>query len=536
MLSRFSKITIFSFFVLLSLSHSSCKKNNDSLQQEIADLDARVSGIEGQITEINTSLTTLQQQGKLNSDEISSLKALTNTLTTVTTDIKSSNTVNSTDIASLKASIQLAITTVQYDDLKNTITQLSALVNKNYTEQQFTAKSTTDLQTAISKIAADLETLMTGQSVQVLSGRIEKGGFTKGSLLNIFEMDSGLAQTGRSFVGTITDNYGSFNLKVQNLKGKVAKVVATGFYYNEVAGHNSSSQISLTGLVKIDSSSAINVNVLTALEEPRVEYLVNQGKSFNDSKTQAANEVLNVFGIQNSGIIKAEKVNLIGSSKQSNMLLSLSTMLVGFRSDSELLEILSDIGDDLKTDGRLDNSALGNDIMTHLYYLDTTTVINQVKNKYASLYPDSVLSKINLSYLNAFKQSSSYTKSYELITYPSTSSTVYNGKNILNAATTLLTSNIFEVSANLKSSSLKLRIEILGQAGALSELLGTNKNWTVSYPSSTKAVLETTTAGLNTITFTTGNVPSQKETLTINFFETGTSIPTKTQIVKYDAN
>lgn len=528
MLSHFLSFRSLSIFLLI-FSLTSCKKDSGNLQQEIDKLNARLTGIESQISSINTSLNTLEKQGKLNSDELTSLKALFTNLTTVTNDLKNSNNVNSSDIVSLKASIELAISKIQFEDLKNTVSQLNTLVEKNFADQQITEQSTNELQKAISKIATDLETLMTGQSVQILTGRIEKGGFTKGSLVSIYEMDSVFTQTGRSFSSSITDNYGSFNLKVQNLKGKVAKVIATGFYYNEVTGKNSNSQISLKGAVKIDSSAAINVNVLTELEEPRVEYLVSQGKSFNESKTQAVTEVLNLFGIHNSGITRAEKVNLIGSSSQSNILLSLATILVGFRTDSELLEILNDIGKDLETDGQLNNISLGNDLMTHLYYLDTTTVIQQVRTKYATQFPDSVLNKINLNYLNEFKKTTSFTKSYNLIEYPSESLTSYNGVNILDPSIAQLKSSLFEVSANLKANSLKLRIEISSESGNLSALLGTNKNWKITYISATKAMLETVTAGINTVTFTAGT--TAKQSLTIKFFENGNTVPTKTQIV-----
>jgi len=536
MLSKFYKIIAFLFLATSLSLLISCKKNDEDLKRQIAELESRVSGIENQIGNINSNLTILQQQGKLNSDEINSLKALTSDLSTLTNEIKNGGVTNSVDIANLKTSLQQAATIIQLESLKTTITQLGETINKIDTEQKATATATSELQSAITKMAADLEELKNGESTQEINGKIEKGGFLKGSILYLFEMDSTLTQTGRSFNSTITDNYGSFSLRVKNLKGKNVRVVSSGFYFNEVSGKNSSSQISLSGLVKINTSEAVNVNILTALEEPRVKYLIDQGKSFNDAKIQSVNEVLSVFGIQNPGIKRAEKVNLIGSSSRSNILLSLSTMLVGFRSDGELTEILNDIAEDLKTDGLLNDVSLGNSIMTHLYYLDTTKVINQVKAKYTALYPDSILNKINLSYLDQFKKSTSYIKSFDLIEYPALGSTIYKGKNILNSTTTTLNNNIFEISANLVESALKFRVEVTADAGELSELLGTNKNWAISYPTKNKAILETSTVGLNTITFTTGTLPSKTATLTVKFYENGLSVPTITKTIPVNLN
>jgi len=515
----------------------SCKKNDDDLKNQIANLESRVSSIENNLLEINDNLDLLQEQGKLNTDEVNSLKQVSADLSVITNGIKNSNSVNVSEIANLKASLEKTITSIQFEELKKTLSQLSVLVNNNYLEQKLTKKNTEELQSIIVKFATELEAIGAIETTQEIVGKIEKGAFAKGSLISLYEMDSTLRQTGRSFNSTIEDNLGSFHLKVKNLKGKMVRIVADGFYYNEVSNRNSTSKISLTGIIKIDSSESINVNVLTHLEEPRVKYLISQGKSFNEAKEQAVKEVLHIFGIENSGITRAEKVSLIGSSNTNNILLVLSTMLVGYRSDSELTEILNDIAQDLKSDGTLNNVALGNDIATHLYYLNANNVVNQVKNKYNGVYPDSLLNNINLSYLESFKQLTTYHKSYDLIEYPDTTSTVYNGKNLLGDITSL-TSNIFEASAILKSDALKLRVEISADFGdnptpssfVLSSLLGTNQNWIVKHSTNVMTSLETTKLGLNTVSLTVQS-PTQSVKLNIKYFESSSSTPTKTKTV-----
>ena len=235
----FSKKQVWTALMVGTCIISSCKKDS-GLKQEVAELSSRVSALENQISQINNSVLVLQQQGKLNTDEVSSLKALSSNLSTLINEVKASGTASAADIANLKASLQLASTTVQVNEVKQTITQLNALVEKNYSEQKVTDKNNTALQTLVTQLASNLGSLELAISTQELNGRIEKGGFTKGSMIYLYEMDSTLTQTGRSFNTIITDNFGSFNLKVQNLKGKLCRAVTDGFYFNEVAGQNSS--------------------------------------------------------------------------------------------------------------------------------------------------------------------------------------------------------------------------------------------------------------------------------------------------------
>lgn len=143
---------------------TSCKKNDDELKRQIAELTSRVTSIENQLTQINKNLVVLEQQGKLNADEITSLKNLTASLSGITNDMKTNVSLNSKDIEDLKVLIQKTVTTVQFTDLKQTVSQLSDLVNNNYLSQQLNAENTVKLNTIINQIAADLEKLKNSNS------------------------------------------------------------------------------------------------------------------------------------------------------------------------------------------------------------------------------------------------------------------------------------------------------------------------------------------------------------------------------------
>ena len=66
-----------------------------------------------------------------------------------------------------------------------------------------------------------------------------------------------------------------------------------GYYFNEVSGSLSTSNLSLQALADLTDSSSVNVNLMTHMEKKRVEYLMdNSGKTFAAAKTQAQTEIL----------------------------------------------------------------------------------------------------------------------------------------------------------------------------------------------------------------------------------------------------
>lgn len=253
-----------------------------------------------------------------------------------------------------------------------------------------------------------------------ITGTIFKGSFVRGSLLNFYELDSNLNQTGKSFNATINDDYGNFSLNAIGLKGKIVRVIGDGFYWNEVLNKNSKSRITLTGICKIDSNEVVNVNVLTQLEKPRVEYLyTKEGYSFAAAKSKAVQEVLAAFGFVNTSITRSEKVNIIGNGEDSKILLAISVLIQGFRTESEVTELLSNISQDLEKDGSLSDISIGNDLATHLYYIDTTDVLKNVKDKFSSIYNIDTVNSLNLNYLNIFQTNTTFKKDKDLIEYPS---------------------------------------------------------------------------------------------------------------------
>lgn len=317
-----------------------------------------------------------------------------------------------------------------------------------------------------------LKILQTRIYLLEIQGTVFKGAFESGSLISFYELDSTLHQTGRSFNATTNDDFGNYKLRAQNISGKILKILADGFYWNEIINETSSNRITLTGICKVDSSETININVLTHIERPRVEYLYNvKGLSFDSAKSQAVSEVLKAFGIQNPGIKRSEKITILSSNEESKALVAISSLFQGYRTESELTKILNAFAQDLEKDGVLTDSLIGNDFETHLYYMDTVIVLNNIKNRFQKIYDINAVNSLDMRYIKMFQLNTSFSKDKDLIEFPEFERTG-KVKNILFDANTIFTGNGFGVSCYLYRKGIKIKVEVLNEDGTEVDGLG----------------------------------------------------------------
>jgi len=211
-----------------------------------------------------------------------------------------------------------------------------------------------------------------------VSGYVQKGPFVSGSSITAFALKKDLSQAGLSYNAIIKDNNGSFDLGSIGLLSDYVCLRADGFYFNEITGKQSASQITLYALSDVSDKGNINVNILTHLEKPRIEYLESHGKSFTEAKKQAQSEVLAIFGIEKNSARVSEEMNILEGGQDNAILLAVSAIVQGYRSESELTELLSGIGNDIEADGTLDNAALKAALFNHAFYIDTTKVITNL--------------------------------------------------------------------------------------------------------------------------------------------------------------
>ncbi len=331
-----------------------------------------------------------------------------------------------------------------------------------------------------------------------INGFVQKGPFISGSSVTIYDLKSDLTPVGKSYNTQITDNEGSFELSGISLSSAYTSIRADGFYYNEVAGHQSVAQLTLYALADVSGSGSINVNLLTHLERLRVEFLMQQGKSFSEAKIQAQKEVLAIFSLEKGNIGASENLNISQVGEDNGILLAISSILQGYRSEAELTELLSNISNDIREDGRLNDENLGAALVNHAVSLNATAISMNLAKRYHEIG-----ATVNVpgfgQFITNFISETSFEPTVSVINYPVSG---LHGQNILALSKTNYVvgeNNPCSLAAQLpKNSNLKIRITSLSDSdttfvssdkGDLSEQItraawyyqtSSNYNWFIS--------------------------------------------------------
>jgi uncharacterized protein (TIGR02145 family) len=192
-----------------------------------------------------------------------------------------------------------------------------------------------------------------------ISGFSQKGPFTRGSTITLYELDNDFAQTGRSFKDMIADDKGSFEIKNVELVSPYAMLEADGFYRNEVTGNISAAPIKLYAIADIREKSNVNVNILTHLEYYRIQKLIESGKNLAEAKKQAQGEILSVFGISGE-FGNSEDMSIFGTGDGDAALLAISILLQGNLSEGKFTERLADFSLGFRETGVWDNETVKN--------------------------------------------------------------------------------------------------------------------------------------------------------------------------------
>lgn len=262
--------------------------------------------------------------------------------------------------------------------------------------------------------------------IQNMTGIVQKGPFISGSSVIAYDLQPNLTPSGKSFNVMITDNRGTFHLDNIFLSSNYLGLRADGFYYNEISGKQSVAQITLYALSDVSGKSTININLLTHLEKARVEYLMKNGLSFSDSKSQAQSEILKIFGFHNTSLKSSEELNITQSGEDNGILLAITSILQGNHHEGELTELLSNISEDIKVDGILDNEILGSELINQARFLDTTAIKTNLIKRYNELGLSPNIPDFG-KYVSLFNANTKY-KFTNIIEYPANGKT---GPNIL---------------------------------------------------------------------------------------------------------
>jgi len=291
-----------------------------------------------------------------------------------------------------------------------------------------------------------------------VEGKAQKGPFINGASISAFELNDELNQTGNIYYSQISNNAGSFNLNGVSLISGNIQLRIDGFYFNEVCGELSATQITLNGIVDATQSSSFNLNVLTHLEKDRIKELVNSGISFGLAKTQTQSDLLEVFGITNvTGLSNSELLDMSGSSNGDAVMIALSCIMQGHRNETALSAVLANFITDFAPDGELNDTALISDLVLHAQSLVLSEVRSNIENRYAQLGISVTVPDFE-TYVNSFLSANTVISNRSVIDYPEVGA---NGVNVLDLTrVNYPAGGPHSLAANMPNECMSVRIKI----------------------------------------------------------------------------
>ncbi len=217
-----------------------------------------------------------------------------------------------------------------------------------------------------------------------IAGRVEKGPFIKGTKITIQELDNEFIPTGNSYVTTVVNDDGFFEIRDIELISPYVSLFADGYFYNEVRGDLSSSQITLNSVADLTEQSTLNVNIITHLTRDRIFMLNNQGISLKDAREQAQLELLSIFGLQRYNTKAFNNVSITDGSDESAAQVIISSVLLNNKSEAQFTEFITELVNSFKSSGtfpektkeQLWNASVG---------LNLEYIMDRLIDRYASL-------------------------------------------------------------------------------------------------------------------------------------------------------
>ena len=260
----------------------------------------------------------------------------------------------------------------------------------------------------------------------VFSGYAQKGPFINGSSVLISELDSALNQTGRVYSTRIISNTGAFEQKNIELISPYMELRADGYYFNEVLGKTSPGQITLYALVDVSDVNSANINVLTHLSKPRIEYLVQEEHlPFAEAKVQAEKEILTIFDLETAESEAFETFDLTHNA----LLIAVASILQGYSQPGDVMQLMADIMNDIRTGGLLIDPDLGSRLASNANALNLQKVRENLEKKYTELRIETDIPDFE-SVIHQFLEKTTY-KIGSLVKYPEYGNFPNYGPNVL---------------------------------------------------------------------------------------------------------
>ncbi len=308
-----------------------------------------------------------------------------------------------------------------------------------------------------------------------ITGTVQKGPFLNGTSITVSELNGDFLQTGKVFNTQISDKKGNFKFERMDLSTQYVELKATGYYFNEIVGKNSPSQLTLYALSDLSDKSSLNINLLSHLERDRMIYLLAEGMNFNSAKKQAQQEILRIFSFEMQDMLESELLDISRKGNNNAALLAISSIIQGYRTDAELSELIANISTDIREDGVLDDSNLGSNLLNHAKGLNVSRVRENLTSKYKEMGVAASIPNFQ-DYVSFFTSNTSFEYT-GLIDFPKQSE---YGNNILNAnMANLKAYSWYSLAANLPEGS-DLTIVMKGGIWHYEVLPNGPKNWNTS--------------------------------------------------------
>lgn len=251
-------------------------------------------------------------------------------------------------------------------------------------------------------------TNMNGVPLDVsLAGAVQKGPFVLGSTINVSPLDATLNPNGQVFNTKTNDDAGHFavNFKASGL----VSLEGSGFYYNEVSGGLSTSNLTLRALYEIKASGAQNaiINLVTHLTYDRVKNLVIGGATFDAATKQAESELRTALAIGNATFAPGKsgiQMDVLGGDSDANAYLFVVSSVIAQAGvtkalgtvsvDATIQELLNTTANDLANDGMVSPT------LTALYKqaqldLDSYDVVDKLAARLAAIGSNATIPNID---------------------------------------------------------------------------------------------------------------------------------------------
>ncbi len=223
-----------------------------------------------------------------------------------------------------------------------------------------------------------------------VAGVTQKGPFTKGSNVTLYELNFRTrAQTGKSFIGKISDSTGSFSINKIELASQYALLQAEGYYLNEITGKVSASQIALNAISDLSERDNVNINLLTHLEYERAVWLANENETtIKSAKVEADKEIFSAFGVEYDGD-RFEDLDIFGNGDADAALLAISVIMHSGRTEGEFSLALANMAMDLEKDGKWDDAKAIAEAADNSFEADTVQIRKNMEDwNIAKTIPD----------------------------------------------------------------------------------------------------------------------------------------------------